>query len=56
MPKFIMRMNELKRFNVKAWEYIFRIPPKQWTRATFDIESNNQVLTNNIVSNSTTKY
>ena len=41
-------MDKLKKFNVKAWEYLSKIPPKQWTRATFDIESKSQVLTNNM--------
>ncbi|KAF7823239.1 uncharacterized protein G2W53_021383 [Senna tora] len=48
MPEFTSNMNKLKEFNPKAWEYLSRIPPNQWTRAAFDTYSKSQVYTNNM--------
>ncbi|KAF7821205.1 hypothetical protein G2W53_026660 [Senna tora] len=48
MQEFTCNMNKLKEFNKKAWEFLSRIPPKQWTRAVFDTYSKSQVYTNNM--------
>ena len=41
-------MLDLKHFKDKAWEYLSKIPSKQWTRATFETRSKSQVVTNNM--------
>ena len=48
MPEFERHMANLKGFNIKAWEYLSNIPPKQWSRAAFDTISKSQVITNNM--------
>ncbi|KAF7807161.1 Methyl-CpG-binding domain protein 4 [Senna tora] len=48
MQEFTCNMNKLKEFIKKAWEFLSRIPPKQWTRAAFDTYSKSQVYTTNM--------
>ncbi|KAI4332319.1 hypothetical protein L6164_017241 [Bauhinia variegata] len=48
MWEFNDNMEELKKLNFKAWEYLAGIPPKFWTRAAFRIYLKNWNVTNNM--------